>query len=93
MFGPKKVASPSNSRAFSPPRDLDGRIACLSRKADRSGPSAHPGFRSVRHQPADVIVWRPLDIELVDLVLGEISDCKFLRAGDMACEWRQPVGE
>ncbi len=68
-------------------------VAGLAGKADRAGPAADLGFRRLRHQPADVIVGRAVEIELVDLMLREVADRELVGAGDMAGERRQLAGE
>ena len=89
-MGPKKVASPKQQPGLFAARQAPHQgVAGFPREADRAGPPAHLGFRRIRHQPADVIVGRGVEIEFVDLMLREISDRELVGAGDMAGERRQ----
>ena len=94
MFGPKNVVSPSSSRACSPPDRLLTRVSpALAGKPDRADTAAHLGFGRIRHQLADVVVGRTVEIELVDLMLREIADRESFGARDPAGEGLQLVGQ
>ena len=92
--GAKEGRKPQQQpRLFATRQAGDHCVTSLAGKTDRADAPAHPGFRGVRHQLADVRVGRAFDIEFVDLVLREIADRKFFRSRDMAGERRELAGE
>ncbi len=58
---------------FAARQTLDQGVAGLAGEADRAGAPAHLGLSGIRHQLANVIVGRAVEIELVDLVLNGAS--------------------
>ena len=62
-------------------------------ESERAGAGAHLRFGCLRHQIADVVVGRPLRLQLVELVLGEIGDVQPVQAAEAAAHGRQPAAD
>src|SRR5262245_51583662 len=52
---------------------LNLRVAGKPRKTDGSNTRAYFRFRCVRHQTPHVIVWAPIQLKLIELMLGEVG--------------------
>ena len=92
--GASSVAISRLSRAFCPPDSRPTSVVATSAPSPPAASrAAELAGRLVRAQPRQVLQRRLVELELVDLVLGEVADPE-LRGGDLAPgDRRQPVGE
>ena len=93
-WGPSSVASPSNSRAFSPPESCAAEVSAIAAgKPIAPAVRPHLGLGRVRQQSPDVVIGAGARIEFIELMLGEVGDFDAVGARHRPGQRREAAGQ